>query len=79
MKISLIKRRTQALADPTSFEEPLLDTLVTVTLDEKNELVSVYQGGGAENSSDGFVKQCVEAARQRHACDFDIVYNGVSG
>ena len=30
------------LADPTSFEEPLLDTSVSVVIDDEGGLISVY-------------------------------------
>ncbi|KAK7033116.1 Semialdhyde-dh domain-containing protein [Favolaschia claudopus] len=36
---------TTLLADPTAFEEPLLDTTVTVVVDENSELVLVSQSG----------------------------------
>ena len=55
--------RTHVLADPTSFEEPLLDTSLTVLVDEKSQTVSVLQEGvGLEQD---VMKECVEGARRR--------------
>lgn len=54
------------LADPTSFEEPLLDTSVSVVIDDEGGLVSVMQLGlgvvGADAGQD-VLTTCIEAAR----------------
>ena len=57
------------LADPTSFEEPLLDTSVSVVIDDEGGLISVMQlglgvmGVGAGGGEDALTT-CIEAARE---------------
>jgi exosome complex component RRP43 len=60
------------IADPTSFEEPLLDSNVTVVL-QGNEAISVSQGGlgtsqktAAENPVK-LLSDCVDAAKRRQS------------
>ncbi|KAJ3553658.1 hypothetical protein NM688_g3493 [Phlebia brevispora] len=53
------------LADPTAFEEPLLDTTFTVVLDERGELISVAQLGLGVVGSHNILTNCVSAARTR--------------
>ncbi|KAI0058577.1 hypothetical protein BV25DRAFT_1810587 [Artomyces pyxidatus] len=54
---------THILADPTSFEEPLLDTTLSVVLDEDGELVSASQVGVAGEDA---LPTCIARAKQRH-------------
>ncbi|KAH8096594.1 ribosomal protein S5 domain 2-type protein [Cristinia sonorae] len=65
---------THILADPTTFEEPLLDTTFTITLDDSGGIVSVVQLGlgmaaaGLIGGGKGDVlNQCIEAAKRRSA------------
>ena len=57
------------LADPTSFEEPLLDTSVSVVIDDEGGLISVMQlglgavGAGAGGGEDALTA-CIDAARE---------------
>ena len=37
--------RTTALADPVAFEEPLLDTSISIVLDERGTILSTNQLG----------------------------------
>ncbi|ESK94844.1 exosome component 8 [Moniliophthora roreri MCA 2997] len=79
---------THILADPTSFEEPLLDTMISVIIDSKGLLNSVNQAGvGALNTGsakDGMeveanqdaLLQCVSLARKRHEQLKDYIYGG---
>lgn len=53
---------THVLTDPTSFEEPLLDTTFTVTVDENGGLVSVVQLGLA---SQDILQRCIATAKAR--------------
>lgn len=46
------------LADPTSEEESVMDTHVTVVLDSKVRLVSLYKAGGAVLLYTSVVKVC---------------------
>lgn len=64
--------RTNVLADPTTFEEPLLDATFTVTLDDQDGIVSVVQLGmgtasvGLAGAGSGDVMtQCITAAQSR--------------
>jgi exosome complex component RRP43 len=62
--------RTHVIADPTSFEEPLLDSNVTIVL-RGDETISVSQGGlgtSQKTAADDPVKllsDCVDAAKRR--------------
>ena len=57
--------RTHILADPTSFEEPLLDTTISVVVDENAGLTSVMQlglgilGAGTEE----VLSKCIDQAK----------------
>ncbi|KZP00287.1 ribosomal protein S5 domain 2-like protein [Calocera viscosa TUFC12733] len=55
------------LADPNAFEEPLLDTLITVTLDDRGKVGVQLAGPAGVSGIDGskVVGQCVQAARAR--------------
>lgn len=53
------------LADPTSEEESVMDTHVTVVLDSKGRLVSSYKAGGSVLLSRSMIKSCMELAKQR--------------
>jgi len=57
------------LADPTAFEEPLLDTHITVALDENGNVAGLHLAGlstvhGVDSMA--VVQQCIDAARARH-------------
>ena len=53
------------LADPTSFEEPLLDTTLSVAVDENGGLVSVSQLGLGVIGNQDVLPRCISAARER--------------
>ncbi|KAI0832882.1 ribosomal protein S5 domain 2-type protein [Trametes gibbosa] len=53
---------THLLADPTSFEEPLLDTTVSVVIDESGGLTSVMQLGLGVIGADDVLNKCIDAA-----------------
>ncbi|KAI0694371.1 ribosomal protein S5 domain 2-like protein [Cerioporus squamosus] len=53
---------TYILADPTSFEEPLLDTTVSVVVDENGGLTSVMQLGLGIVGGDDVLSKCIDAA-----------------
>ncbi|KAF7312291.1 Semialdhyde-dh domain-containing protein [Mycena indigotica] len=63
MSFGLFDAKT-LLADPTAFEEPLLEASVSVILDEQKQLVSVSQVGLVEDES--ILSTCIAAAKQRH-------------
>ncbi|KAI0650899.1 ribosomal protein S5 domain 2-type protein [Trametes meyenii] len=52
------------LADPTSFEEPLLDTNVSVVIDDAGGLTSVMQLGLGIVGADDVLNKCVDAAQK---------------
>lgn len=56
---------THVLSDPSSFEEPLLDTAITIIVDEKGELTSVLQSGLGTSGSLNTLSQCISAAKAR--------------
>ncbi|KAL7282756.1 hypothetical protein ACG7TL_004231 [Trametes sanguinea] len=55
---------THILADPTSFEEPLLDTTISVVIDENGGLTSIMQLGLGIASGDDVLEKCIEAAKE---------------
>ncbi|KAI0638638.1 ribosomal protein S5 domain 2-type protein [Trametes polyzona] len=55
---------THLLADPTSFEEPLLDTTVSVVVDESGGLTSVMQLGLGVVGGDDVLRKCIDAATE---------------
>ena len=59
----LLLRRTHVLADPTSFEEPLLDGTISIILSNANpdRLISVSQLGAGHDA----LLPCLEAAKVR--------------
>ncbi|KDQ15468.1 hypothetical protein BOTBODRAFT_158330 [Botryobasidium botryosum FD-172 SS1] len=57
---------THLLADPSAFEEPLIETSVTVVVDEHGELASVTQVGvGSLAGGSQSMSECIKAAKQR--------------
>ncbi len=66
----MLRIRKTVLADPTSFEEPLLNTTMTVVLADCNEIVAISQLGptdlqvGEEERVNALPK-CIETAKQR--------------
>ncbi|TFK46957.1 hypothetical protein OE88DRAFT_1714739 [Heliocybe sulcata] len=56
---------THLLADPTTFEEPLLDTTVTVVLKDDGGLVSATQVGLGGVGSQDVLMSCIAAAKKR--------------
>ncbi|KAJ7773241.1 ribosomal protein S5 domain 2-type protein [Mycena metata] len=54
------------LADPTAFEEPLLDTTISVVVDENGDLVSVVQlGPGVDTGAADTLSTCISSAKTR--------------
>lgn len=45
--LTCILHKNHILADPTSEEESIMETLVTVVLDSSSQLISLYKPGGA--------------------------------
>ena len=67
--------RTPVLADPTTFEEPLLDTTFTVTVDEDGSIVSVLQLGLGIVGQTGTLEQCITTAKTRAKEIKELVYS----
>jgi len=55
------------LADPSSFEEPLLDSTLSVVIDEKLQLASISQSGATGGTSTGnnALLKCIATAKSR--------------
>ncbi|CAL1383390.1 unnamed protein product [Linum trigynum] len=53
------------LADPSSEEESIMETLVTVVMDSSDRLVSFYKPGGPALAYTSLVTDCVRLTRQR--------------
>lgn len=53
------------MADPTSFEEPLLDTAISVVIDGSGGLASIMQLGlGIVGGADDVLTKCIDAAKE---------------
>ena len=63
--LTYIAYRSRLLTDPTSFEEPLLATTITVVVDEQNQLISVAQYGPGSAPQQDILLKCIAAAKQR--------------
>ncbi|KAH9974639.1 ribosomal protein S5 domain 2-like protein [Lactifluus volemus] len=63
---------TTVLADPTAFEEPLLDTSISIVLDKHGSLLSTSQLGIADKDT---MSVCVAAAKHRHEARGREIYS----
>ena|SRR5712675_1245961 len=64
--------RTTVLADPTAFEEPLLDTSISIVLDEQGAMLSASQLGIADKET---LSLCVASAKERHEARGREIYS----
>ncbi|KAG0465094.1 hypothetical protein HPP92_019258 [Vanilla planifolia] len=53
------------VSDPTAEEESIMDTHVTVVLDTKGRLISLYKAGGTVLAYTSTFKECIALAKQR--------------
>ena len=71
--LTFLSVRKYILADPTSFEEPLLDTSLSIVSGDDDRIITISQFGSAfvsSNDSDDDVqrdalKECLESANIR--------------
>lgn len=63
--LTCILHKNYILADPTSEEEAIMETLVTVVLDSSSQLISLYKPGGAVLAYTSAVQDCIALTRQR--------------
>jgi exosome complex component RRP43 len=56
---------THVLADPTAFEEPLLETTLSVIVDAQGSLLASSQLGDPLMDSGEVVAKCIQAAQAR--------------
>jgi exosome complex component RRP43 len=64
--------RTTVLADPVAFEEPLLDTSISIVLDERGALLSANQLGIADKDT---MSKCVASANEHHEARGREIYS----
>lgn len=64
-QLTLQTLSTYILADPTSFEEPLLDTTLSIVVDQQGALISVTQLGLGVTGSGDTLTNCIAAAKKR--------------
>jgi exosome complex RNA-binding protein Rrp42 (RNase PH superfamily) len=61
--------RKLIFSDPTAFEEPLLDTTITIIVGDENQIVSLSQLGSAvltvENGQKDALSECISIAKRR--------------
>jgi exosome complex component RRP43 len=60
------------LADPTAFEEPLLETFISIVLDERGDILSASQLGVADKDT---MSWCVSSAKERHEARGREIYS----
>ncbi|GBG75734.1 hypothetical protein CBR_g20981 [Chara braunii] len=60
-------RRGYFVVDPIKEEEALMKSVVTVIVDERGHLISVYKLGGRSEASIPLLQDCIEAASKRAA------------
>lgn len=77
--LTCILHKNYILADPTSEEELIMETLVTVVLDSSNQLVSLYKPGGAVLAYTSAVQDCIALTRQRVKELYQILEEAISG
>jgi len=64
--------RTTILADPVAFEEPLLDTSISIVLDERGAILSANQLGMADKDT---MSACVASAKEHHEARGREIYS----
>lgn len=77
--LTCILHKNYILPDPTSEEESIMETLVTVVLDSSNQLVSLYKPGGAVLAYTSAVQDCIALTRQRVKELHQILEEAISG
>jgi exosome complex component RRP43 len=60
------------LADPTAFEEPLLETSISIVLDEQGDILSASQLGVADKDT---MSWCVSSAKEHHEARGREIYS----
>ncbi|KAF8967458.1 ribosomal protein S5 domain 2-like protein [Flammula alnicola] len=65
MSFGIFDSYKNVLADPTSFEEPLLDTSLSVVLGDGGEMVSLSQLGSRRRGEERRSAECIESAKRR--------------
>jgi exosome complex component RRP43 len=60
------------LADPIAFEEPLLETSISIVLDERGDILSTSQLGIADKDT---MSMCVSSAKERHEARGHEIYS----
>jgi exosome complex component RRP43 len=60
------------LSDPTAFEEPLLETSVSIVLDEQGDILSASQVGVADKDT---MSLCVSSAKECHEARGREIYS----
>jgi exosome complex component RRP43 len=63
---------TTVLADPTAFEDPLLETSISIVLDEHGDILSAGQLGIADKDT---MSWCVSSAKERHEARGREIYS----
>ncbi|XP_073526283.1 exosome complex component RRP43-like [Phyllobates terribilis] len=63
--LTCILHKNYILADPTSEEESVMETTVTVVLNDSHQLVSLYKSGGSILLYTSALQECVAITRQR--------------
>ncbi|TFK69417.1 ribosomal protein S5 domain 2-like protein [Pluteus cervinus] len=74
---------THILSDPTAFEEPLLDTTLSIVIGDNDDLISVSQLGlglgldsaGSHGQQQDALLACISAAKKRRTALAKFIYN----
>ncbi|XVF07220.1 hypothetical protein REPUB_Repub06bG0119700 [Reevesia pubescens] len=77
--LTCILHKNYILADPTSEEESIMETLVIVVLDSSGQLVSLYKPGGPVLAYTSAIQDCIALTRQRVKELQKILEEAISG
>ncbi|GMI65075.1 hypothetical protein like AT1G60080 [Hibiscus trionum] len=77
--LTCILHKNHILADPTSEEESIMETFVTVVLDSSSQLVSLYKPGGPVLAYTSAIQDCIALTRQRVKELRKILEEAISG
>ncbi|XP_076955035.1 uncharacterized protein LOC143629721 [Bidens hawaiensis] len=63
--LTCLIHKNYILADPTTEEESIMETLITIVLDSSYQLVSLYKPGGPAVAYESIIQDCIALSRQR--------------
>lgn len=77
--LTCILHKNYILADPTAEEESIMETLVTIVLDQSSQLISLYKPGGPVLGFTSTIQDCIGLTKQRVKELTEILDEAISG